>query len=266
VNESDAPPGDQEQSLIAHLTELRTRIIRSGLAVIAVFVVLSFFANSLYTWLAQPLMRLLPPNTTMIATEVTAPFFAPFKLAAVVSLCVAMPYVLYQAWAFVAPGLYLHERRLALPLIVSSTTLFYLGMAFAYYVVFPVLFRFFTRTAPAGVAVMTDISRYLDFVLSMFVAFGVVFEIPVATVLLLSTGVVSRAQLIALRPYIIVGCFVVGAVLTPPDVLSQVMLAVPMWLLFEAGLWAGRFIRFPASTDVSTRTTASETGSPVNPE
>ncbi len=242
MNETPAPAGDREQSLFSHLSELRARIIASGLAVMGVFVVLSFFANSLYTWLAQPLMKMLPPNATMIATEVAAPFFAPFKLAVVVALCVAMPYVLYQVWAFVAPGLYLHERRLALPLLVSSTALFYLGMAFAYYVVFPVLFGFFTHTAPVGVTVMTDINHYLDFVLSMFVAFGVVFEIPVATVLLLSTGVVTRTQLLTLRPYIIVGCFVVGALLTPPDVLSQVMLAVPMWLLFELGLWAGRFI------------------------
>lgn len=249
MNKIAAPPGDREQSLFSHLSELRARIIASGLAVLAVFVVLSFFANPLYTWLAQPLMKLLPPNATMIATEVTAPFFAPFKLTAVVALCVALPYVLYQAWAFVAPGLYLHERRLALPLIVSSTALFYLGMAFAYYVVFPLLFGFFTRTAPAGVTVMTDINHYLDFVLSMFVAFGVVFEIPVATVLLLWTGFVSRAQLLALRPYIIVGCFVVGAVLTPPDVMSQVMLAVPMWFLFELGLWAGRYIHRPESSE-----------------
>jgi sec-independent protein translocase protein TatC len=231
-----APPGDREQTFIEHLIELRTRLLRSLLGVLAVFVALSFFANDIYTLLAQPLMRLLPPNATMIATQVAAPFLAPFKLTMVVALLVALPYVLYQAWRFVAPGLYQHEQRFVLPLVVSSTLLFYLGVAFAYFAVFPVLFGFFTKTAPEGVTVMTDITSYLDFVLSMFVAFGVVFEIPVATVLMVRADLISREKLKELRPYIIVGCFVVAALLTPPDVVSQSLLAVPMWLLYEAGV------------------------------
>jgi len=232
-----APPGDREQTFIEHLIELRMRLMRSLLAVLVIVVGLSFFADDIYTWMAQPLMRLLPANATMIATGVAAPFMAPFKLVAVLGLFIALPYVLYQLWAFVAPGLYESEQRLVLPVLVSSTLLFYCGAAFAYFVVFPVVFGFFTSTAPTGVTVMTDINSYLDFVLSMFVAFGVVFEIPVATVLLVRAGVIERAKLKEMRPYVILGCFVVGAFLTPPDVVSQSLLAVPMWLLYEAGVW-----------------------------
>lgn len=232
----DSPPGDREQSFIEHLIELRARLIRSLLAVFIIVVALSFFANEIYTFMAQPLMRLLPANATMIATGVAAPFMAPFKLVAVLGLFLALPYVLYQVWGFVSPGLYESEQRLAVPVLVSSTLLFYLGALFAYFVVFPVLFGFFTSTAPEGVKVMTDINSYLDFVLSMFVAFGVVFEIPVATVLLVRAGVIERDKLKELRPYVIVGCFIIGALLTPPDVLSQSLLAVPMWLLYELGV------------------------------
>ena len=231
----EAPPGDREQSFIEHLIELRARLLRSFVSVFAVFLALSFFANDLYTLLAQPLMRLLPGNATMIATGVAAPFMAPFKLVGVLAFFLALPYVLFQLWRFIAPGLYEKEQRLVVPLLVSSTLLFYLGVAFAYFVVFPVLFGFFTATAPRGVTVMTDISSYLDFVLSMFVACGIVFEIPVATVLLVRMGVIESRKLKELRPYVIVGCFAFGALLTPPDVVSQSMLAVPMWLLYEIG-------------------------------
>lgn len=236
TDKPDAPPGDREQSFIEHLIELRMRLLRSLVAVLIVVVGLSFFANEIYTWMAQPLMKLLPAGSTMIATGVASPLMAPFKLVAVLGLFIALPYVLYQVWAFIAPGLYENEQRLVFPVLVSSTLLFYLGAAFAYFVVFPVLFGFFTSTAPEGVTVMTDISSYLDFVLSMFVAFGVVFEIPVATVLLVRMGVVEREKLKELRPYVILACFVIGALLTPPDVISQSLLAVPMWLLYELGL------------------------------
>ncbi len=233
-----SPPGDREQTFIEHLIELRTRLLRSVFAVLVVFVALSFFANQLYTLLARPLMQLLPAGATMIATQVAAPFLAPFKLALVLALFIALPYVLFQVWRFVAPGLYLHEQRLVLPLVISSTLLFYAGVAFAYCVVFPVLFGFFTATAPEGIAVMTDINSYLDFVLAMFVAFGLIFEIPVATVLMVRSGVIAPQDLRQLRPYVIVGCFIVAALLTPPDVVSQVMLAVPMWILYEVGMAA----------------------------
>lgn len=235
-SERTAPPGDREQSFIDHLIELRSRLIRALLCIAVLVIALSFFANDIYTWLAQPLMKLLPPNATMIATGVAAPFMAPFKLITVLGLFLALPYVLYQVWAFVAPGLYDSEQRLIVPVLVSSTLLFYLGAAFAYFAVFPVMFKFFTSTAPKGVTVMTDINSYLDFVLSMFVAFGVIFEIPVATVLLVRMGVIDQSKLKELRPYVIVGCFIVGAFLTPPDVVSQSMLAVPMWMLYEAGV------------------------------
>jgi sec-independent protein translocase protein TatC len=217
--------------------------LRSLVSVLVVFIGLSFFANDLYTWLARPLMSLLPAGTTMIATGVAAPFMAPFKLTIVLALFLALPYVLYQVWRFVAPGLYRHEQQLLVPFIVSSTLLFYLGVAFAYFAVFPVLFGFFTSTAPEGVAVMTDINSYLDFVLSMFVAFGLVFEIPVATVLLVRAGIVERDKLKELRPYVIVSCFVVGGLLTPPDVVSQSLLAVPMWLLYETGVLVSGLLR-----------------------
>jgi len=208
-----------------------------------VFVVLMPFANTIYTFVAQPLLRNMPTGTTMIATQVASPFLAPFKLTMVVAVFLAMPVILHQFWAFVAPGLYQHERRLVMPLVVSSVVLFYLGAAFAYFVVFPMIFAFFTATAPEGVAVMTDINNYLDFVLTLFFAFGVAFEVPIATIVLVSMGVVEPEKLKGMRPYVIVGAFVIGMFLTPPDVFSQTFLAVPIWLLFEAGLFLSRFFR-----------------------
>ena len=241
-----APPAadDAGQPFISHLVELRDRLLRMLLAVAVVFVVLVPFANRLFTILSGPLLAHLPRNSHMIAIEVASPFLIPFKLTLYLAVFIAIPYILYQAWSFIAPGLYRHERRLVMPLLVSSTVLFYIGAAFAYFVVFPLVFRFFANTAPDGVSVMTDISRYLDFTLTMFVAFGAAFEIPVVTVLLVWTGVVSRESLRDKRPYIIVVAFVIGAVLTPPDVISQTLLAVPMLLLFELGLYfSGWFLR-----------------------
>jgi len=233
---------DQEQPFLSHLVELRDRLLRILLIVGIVFLLLVPFANKIYTLLAAPLLAHLPESSTMIATEVASPFLTPFKLTLVLSIFIAIPVILYQAWAFMAPGLYRHERRLVLPLLVSSTALFYIGMAFAYYVVMPLVFGFLTSTAPEGVAVMTDISKYLDFVLKMFFAFGVAFEVPVATFLLVLTGVVTPDRLAALRPYIVVGAFVIGMLLTPPDIFSQTLLAIPMWLLFEAGLFFSRLM------------------------
>jgi len=232
---------DRELPFLSHLLELRDRLLRMLLAIAVVFVVLMPFANPLYTFVAQPLMSNMPAGTTMIATQVASPFLAPFKLTLVAAVFAAMPYILYQFWGFVAPGLYQHERRLVLPLVASSVLLFYLGAAFAYFLVFPMIFAFFTATAPEGVAVMTDINHYLDFVLTLFFAFGVAFEVPIATILLVWMGVVEPEKLKAMRPYVIVGAFVVGMFLTPPDVFSQTFLAVPMWLLFEAGVFLSRF-------------------------
>jgi sec-independent protein translocase protein TatC len=234
-----SPDGGDEQPFVSHLIELRDRLLRVVLAVIVVFLGLAPFANWLFSQLAGPLTAHLPAGSSMVAIDVASPFLTPFKLAMVVAVFVAMPYILYQLWAFVAPGLYLHERKRVTPLLVSSTLLFYLGAAFAYFVVFPLVFAFLTKTAPEGVAVMTDISRYLDFVLTLFFAFGVAFEVPVAVVLLMWTGVVSPQALKDKRPYIIVGAFVIGMVLTPPDIISQTLLAVPMWLLFEIGVFMG---------------------------
>lgn len=234
--------GDREMPLIEHLTELRTRLIHAIVAVLAVFAALFYFANDIYHFVSEPLRRFLPEGSTMIATEVASPFLAPFKLTLVVAALLAMPYVLYQAWAFVAPGMYRHEKRFAVPLLLSSILLFYGGVAFAYYLVCPMVFGFFTSISPEGVAVMTDINHYLDFVLTMFFAFGFAFEIPVATVLLVWAGITTPQSLQEKRPYVIVGCFVVGMVLTPPDVFSQTMLAVPMWMLFEIGLVASRWL------------------------
>lgn len=232
---------DEEQPFIAHLIELRDRILRSVIGVGLAFAALAYYANDIYALLAEPLLRHMPAGTQMVAIDVASPFFTPFKLTLVVALVLAMPWVLYQAWAFVAPGLYRRERRLVLPLLIASTVLFYAGIAFAYFVVFPLMFGFFAATTPAGVTMMTDISRYLDFILTIFVAFGIAFEVPIATILLVWSGIVSRASLAANRPYVIVGAFVIGAILTPPDVISQTLLSLPMWFLFEAGLWLSRF-------------------------
>jgi len=230
------------ETLLSHLIELRDRILRMFLVVLVVFLALFPFANTIYTFMAKPLMAHLPEGTSMIAIEVAAPFLIPFKLVLLLALVLAIPYVLYQVWAFVAPGLYQNEKRLAMPLVVSSTILFYLGMAFAYFVVFPLIFAFFTATAPEGVAVMTDISRYLDFIIMLFIAFGIAFEVPIATILLVSMGVTTTDQLAAKRPYVIVGTFIVGMVLTPPDIISQTLLALPMWVLFEIGLVLSRMM------------------------
>lgn len=243
---------DSTQTFISHLVELRDRLIRSIVAVLLVFLGLAYFANTIYAFLAGPLLRHMPSGTQMIAIEVASPFLTPFKLTLVVSVFAAMPYVLYQAWAFIAPGLYRHERRLAFPLLLASVMLFYTGIAFAYFVVFPLLFAFLSAAAPPGVTVMTDISHYLDFVLTIFFAFGVAFEVPIAAILLVWSGVVTRESLSDKRPYIIVLAFVIGMVLTPPDVVSQTLLAVPMWLLFEAGLLFSRFFEPHPNQDTGT--------------
>lgn len=240
---SNNPPGqDQEQPLISHLLEMRQRLMRVLLIVLLLFLSLFYFANDLYTYLSEPLTSLLPEGTSMIATDVASPFFAPFKLTLVVSIFLAMPVILHQVWGFIAPGLYQNEKRLAVPLLVSSIFLFYAGMAFAYYVVFPLMFGFFTSVVPVNVEIATDISSYLDFVLKLFFAFGIVFEIPIATLLLIWTGAASADSLAQKRAYVLVGCFVLGMLLTPPDVISQSLLAVPMWLLFEVGIIMGRIL------------------------
>lgn len=232
------------ESFIAHLVELRTRLLNSVVAVLLVFIGLFPWASDLYTLLAQPLLAKLPKGGQMIATDVTTPFFVPLKVALMAAFLIALPYILYQIWRFVAPGLYAHEKRLVWPLIIASTILFFCGMAFAYFVVFPVVFGFITASAPHGVAVMTDIDKYLSFVLTMFMAFGVTFQVPVAVVLLVRMGFVTVEKLRESRPYAVVGAFIIGAIFTPPDVVSQFMLAMPLWLLFEAGIvvasWGGK--------------------------
>lgn len=238
----DEDVGDMRAPLIEHLIELRKRLIRCSLSVVVVFLALYPFSNRLYEFVSEPLVRLMPPGTRMIATEVASPFLAPFRLTVLTAIVITVPFLLYQIWGFIAPGLYRNEKRLAVPLLVSSVILFYLGMAFAYYAVFPVLFHFFTGTAPAHVEMMTDIDAYLSFVVKLFIAFGVAFEVPVATVLLVMTGIVSVGALSRKRGYVVIGCFVIGMLFTPPDVLSQCMLAVPMWVLFEAGLLFGRLV------------------------
>lgn len=229
--------------LIEHLIELRSRLMRAVIVVLVIFLGLYSFANDIYTFVAQPLMALLPEGSQMIATEVASPFLAPFKLTLVVAVFAAVPFILHQAWSFVAPGLYDNEKALAIPLLISSVGLFYAGAAFAYYVVFPLLFAFFTQTGPEEIQVMTDINQYLNFVLKLFFAFGVAFEIPIATFLLIFSGATTVESLSKKRPYIILGCFVVGMLLTPPDVVSQSLLAVPMYLLYEVGLLFGRLVR-----------------------
>ena len=229
------------QGFLSHLIELRDRLMKMVLAVAVLFLCLFWFSDQIYTWLATPLLAHLPENSQMIAIDVAAPFFIPFKLVLMVCIFLAIPYLLYQIWAFVAPGLYTHEKRLVFPLLVSSTLLFYAGVAFAYYVVFPLIFKFFTGVAPEGVLVSTDIGRYLDFVITIFFAFGIAFEVPVATVLVVSVGIITPEALAKKRPYIFVGCFIIGMFLTPPDMISQTLLAVPMWLLFEAGIFFSKY-------------------------
>lgn len=242
--DSKEPREEQSQApLIEHLIELRSRLMRAVIVILVVFLGLYSFANDIYTFVAEPLMELLPEGSQMIATEVASPFLAPFKLTLVVAVFIAIPFVLHQAWAFIAPGLYDNEKALAIPILVSSIALFYGGAAFAYYVVFPLLFEFFTQTGPENVAVMTDINQYLNFVLKLFFAFGVAFEIPIATFLLILSGATTVESLSKKRPYILLGCFVVGMLLTPPDVISQSLLAIPMYLLYEVGLLFGRLVR-----------------------
>ncbi|AGQ38625.1 TPA: twin-arginine translocase subunit TatC [Mannheimia haemolytica] len=234
---------DESQPLITHLIELRNRLLRSFICVLLVFCGLVYWANDIYTLLATPLTDNLPDGATMIATNVATPFFTPIKLTIVVSVFLSVPFILYQIWAFVAPALYKQEKRLVYPLLVSSTLLFYCGVAFAYYIVFPLVFGFLTSTAPEGVTMATDISSYLDFVLTIFMAFGICFEVPVAIILLCWAGVTTPEDLKAKRPYIIVAAFVIGMLLTPPDIFSQTLLAIPMCLLFEVGVLFARFYR-----------------------
>ncbi|AWB59302.1 twin-arginine translocase subunit TatC [Colwellia sp. Arc7-D] len=226
----------QNHTLFDHLLELRTRLLHAVLGVLVVFCSLIYFAQDIYQYVAQPLLAVMPEGTQMIATDVASPFFTPFKLTIVLSIFITMPYILYQLWSFIAPGLYKNEKRLIAPLMFGSTLLFYGGIAFAYYVVFPVAFTFFSSVAPDGVTIATDISSYLDFVLKLFFAFGAAFEIPIAIILLCWTGVTTPESLRTKRPYIVVGAFIVGMLLTPPDIISQTMLAVPMLLLFELGI------------------------------
>lgn len=241
-----------QDTFISHLVELRDRLLRAILAVIVVFLCLFPWARDLYAILAKPLIAALPAGGQMIATDVVGVFLVPVKVAFLVAFVVALPFVLYQVWAFVAPGLYMHEKRLVAPLVVASTVLFVIGMSFAYFLVFPVVFRFMASIAPEGVAWMTDIDKYLSFALTTFVAFGVTFEVPVAVIVLVRVGVVSIEKLKEIRPYVIVGAFVIGAVFTPPDVISQVMLAVPLWLLYEIGIVVARMVgRSPASPEAA---------------
>lgn len=233
---------DTTQPLVTHLIELRNRLLRGVIAVLVFAVALLPFSNDLYHFLAAPLLQHLPEGSSMIATQVAAPFITPFKLTLSCALLLAAPVLLHQIWAFVAPGLYKNERKLALPLLLSSIALFFLGMIFVYFVVFPLMFQFFVSAAPENVKVMTDMSAYLDFVLKLFFAFGVAFEIPIATILLVRMDIASVDGLRQKRPYIIVGAFVVGMLLTPPDIISQTLLAVPVWLLFELGLFAAQWL------------------------
>jgi sec-independent protein translocase protein TatC len=233
----------EEQPLISHLLELRTRVTRMVIAILVLLVVFFPFGNDIYIFVAAPLMDVMPEGTSMIATQVASPFLTPFKLALVTAVFVAMPYLLHQLWSFIAPGLYQHEKRLAVPLLASSVILFYAGAAFAYFVVFPLVFAFLTSVAPEGVAVATDITAYLDFVLTLFFAFGISFEVPIATILLVLAGMTTPDKLAQKRPFVVVGAFVIGMLLTPPDVISQTLLAVPIWLLFEVGIFFSRLLK-----------------------
>lgn len=249
---------EDTQPLISHLIELRKRLLNSIIAVLLIFLALVYFANDIYQLVSAPLIKQMPEGATMIATDVASPFFTPIKLTFMVSLILSAPVILYQVWAFVAPALYRHERRLVIPLLVSSSLLFYIGMAFAYFVVFPLAFGFLTHTAPVGVQVSTDIASYLDFVMALFMAFGVSFEVPVAIVLICWMGVTTPEELRKKRPYVLVGAFVVGMLLTPPDVFSQTLLAIPMYCLFEIGVFFSRFYvgkrRFRSDEDDSEST------------
>lgn len=239
------------QPLIEHLIELRSRILRCLICIVVVFLALLYFSNDIYTIIANPLVSQLPDGSQMIATDVAAPFFTPIKLTIIVSMFVSIPYILYQVWGFIAPALYKKEKRLVLPLLASSTALFYMGIAFAYFVVFPLAFYFFIHTAPADIAISTDITKYLDFVMTLFIVFGFSFEVPIAIILLCWSGVTSVASLKRKRPFIIVGAFTLAMFVTPPDVFSQVLLAIPMCLLFEIGILFARFYTPKTSIDDS---------------
>lgn len=252
-----------QDTFISHLVELRNRLLLAIGAVFAVFLCLVFWAKDLYALLAKPLLAALPAGGQMIATDVVGVFLVPIKVAALVAFVIALPYVLYQMWAFVAPGLYANEKRLVLPLVVASSLLFLIGMSFAYFLVFPTVFDFMAKVAPEGVAWMTDIEKYLSFVMTTFIAFGVTFEVPVVVIVLVRARVISIEKLREIRPYVIVGAFVVGAIITPPDVVSQFMLAVPLWLLYELGIVLARFVeRSPGAAEEGA---AASTG-PNSPE
>ena len=237
------------QPFMSHLIEFRDRVLRCFVSVLIIFAGLFSFSNELYLYVSKPIRAYLPDNLSMIATEVASPFLTPFKLTLVLSMFAAMPYILYQAWAFLAPGLYKREKKIVLPLFFSSVLLFYGGMAFAYYVVFPLVFMFYSGIAPEGVSIMPDIRSYLDFVLKLFFAFGISFEIPIAVVILSWMGAVDPNKLAKKRPYVFVLCFILGMLLTPPDIISQTLLAIPMWLLFEIGIMFGRMVAPAAESD-----------------
>lgn len=242
MSDQDTVEEDKSGSLMSHLIELRDRVVRIMLAILVIFLSLFYWANEIYVYLAEPLTKHLPEGSTMIAIDVASPFLTPFKLVLMLSVFLAMPVILHQFWGFVAPGLYSSEKRLAGPLLVSSIILFYAGMAFAYYVVFPLVFGFFTSIGPEMVSISTDIGRYLDFVLALFFGFGLAFEVPIATIILVAVGLTTPKKLSDMRPYVIVGAFVLGMLLTPPDIISQVLLAVPVWILFEGGVFASAII------------------------
>ncbi len=242
ATDQDATEQSKSGSLMSHLVELRDRVVRMVGTILVFFLGMFYWANDIYTYLAEPLTRHLPENATMIAIDVASPFLAPFKLVLMLAVFLAMPVILYQCWAFVAPGLYRSEKRIAGPLLVSSILLFYAGVAFAYYIVFPLVFAFFTSVGPEMINISTDIGRYLDFVLALFFGFGLAFEVPIATIILVAIGITTPKKLADKRAFVIVGAFVVGMLLTPPDIISQVLLALPMWILFEVGLIASAMI------------------------
>jgi sec-independent protein translocase protein TatC len=252
MTQTDSTTENQEQPLISHLIELRNRLLKIVLSVLGIFLGLFYFANDLYLILVDPLSSILPVGGGMIATGVTSPFLVPFKLTLVLAVFLAVPFILHQIWSFIAPGLYKHEKKFAIPLLLSSILLFYSGIVFAYYVVLPLAFSFFTTVGPQGVTLMPDISNILNFILKMFFAFGIAFEIPIATFLMVLMGITTVESLSAKRPYIFLGCFVVGMLLTPPDVISQTILAVPMWMLFEVGVLFSRLIKRPIDSDNNT--------------
>lgn len=249
MTQPDPATEHTEQPLMAHLIELRNRLLKIVLAVLLVFLSLFYFANDLYLILVEPLSSILPESGSMVATGVASPFLVPFKLTIVLAIFLSVPFILHQVWSFIAPGLYQHEKKFAIPLLLSSIILFYAGIVFAYYVVLPLAFSFFTSVGPQGVTLMPDIDNILNFILKMFFAFGIAFEIPIATFLMVLMGATTVESLSAKRPYIFLGCFVIGMFVTPPDVISQTILAVPMWLLFEVGVLFSRLIKRPVDPE-----------------